>query len=69
MYLLMAVIICLLLVNFILLYKVLDKVNTIKIYQYTNNLKMLGFIKRELGQTFLLIKQWNKVKTHKGEQK
>lgn len=45
------VLLVLLLVNLFLVVKVLVLTNKIKMYQYTNNLKMLGFIKKELQNT------------------
>lgn len=45
------VLLVLLLLNLFLVVKVLVLVNKIKVYQYTNNLKMLGFIKKELQNT------------------
>ncbi len=45
------VLLVLLLLNLFFVVKVLVLVNKIKVYQYTNNLKMLGFIKKELQNT------------------
>lgn len=36
---------------FVLVVRIFILVNKIKLYQYTNNLKMLGFIKKELQNT------------------
>lgn len=37
--------------NLVVTLKLLSLIDTIKKYQYTNNLKLLGFIKRELNTT------------------
>lgn len=37
--------------NLVVALKLLSLIDTIKKYQYTNNLKLLGFIKRELNTT------------------
>lgn len=42
------VLLVLMLLCLVLVVKILLLVNKIKLYQYTNNLKMLGFIKKEL---------------------
>lgn len=61
------VLLVLLLVNLVLTVKILVLVNKIKLYQYTNNLKLLGFIKKEVGQMFILNKKWSNVRIHKGD--
>lgn len=42
--------------NLVVTLKLLSLVDTIKKYQYTNNLKLLGFIKRELNTTVYQLK-------------
>lgn len=42
--------------NLVVALKLLSLIDTIKRYQYTNNLKLLGFIKRELNTTVYQLK-------------
>lgn len=42
--------------NLVVTLKLLSLIDTIKKYQYTNNLKLLGFIKRELNTTVYQLK-------------
>lgn len=42
--------------NLVVALKLLGLIDTIKKYQYTNNLKLLGFIKRELNTTVYQLK-------------
>lgn len=42
--------------NLVVALKLLSLIDTIKKYQYTNNLKLLGFIKRELNTTVYQLK-------------
>lgn len=42
--------------NLVVTLKLLSLIDTIKRYQYTNNLKLLGFIKRELNTTVYQLK-------------
>lgn len=55
--------------NLVVALKLLSLIDTIKKYQYINNLKLLGFIKKELNSTVYHLKTVSSIKRREDERR